>query len=292
MNKYLKILPLIYLLLCNSSSADLWPQGSEKYQIRKQIIRDGCGILSSRIDVSKINYQLLVWEIFKLPSKDDNSENTKSFDFFQTIMLITIDLGEAFQVNPTVAYFDDVLPNAYAFERDVTSRARNATDGSVFLGRNLISTEELDMDKNGVLLTFILAHEFSHLYQYKQNNDLATRDFELQADYLAGWYLATASGKAKVEFPQPFLELVKQRKHHKQMDRSFLWATNAIVNIDLNRIDQFLERKGATAFKSADAHGVPRLRIAAIRAGFEAGSNKKLLSQVYDDGLSFVAQLR
>ena len=99
-------------------------------------------------------------------------------------------LVQLFQVTAAGSFMDDSdAPNAYATPEQIFP---NGPDGTVVFGMSLLG-HELERDGGiGLAVPAIMAHEFSHLRQFKDrrimHNSIPWR--ELHADFLAGWYLS------------------------------------------------------------------------------------------------------
>lgn len=89
-------------------------------------------------------------------------------------------------------YNDAAGSNAYAMPDALTP---GWPDGTVALGFQLMSQELRDSNR-GVTLMAIIAHEFGHIVQFKRRPALAGYLLELQADYLAGWYMGQRGASA------------------------------------------------------------------------------------------------
>ena len=64
-------------------------------------------------------------------------------------------------------------------------------DGTVRFGRNLLVNELYNSNKGEIAIAGILAHEIAHVTQCKFMSPLQAQYRELQADFLAGYYLGT-----------------------------------------------------------------------------------------------------
>jgi hypothetical protein len=140
------------------------------------------------------------------------------------------------------AYDDQDKPNAYAIKECNTLNC----DGSVRLGKSLLLNEIVNA--NGyVSVVGIMAHEFAHILQFKLKHSFVGKQSELQADFLAGWYL----GKTK--------------------ELSFE---------ELEPFARSLFEKGDFEFWSTDHHGTPAERAEMMIQGFKY-SNLKLEEAYY-----------
>jgi hypothetical protein len=141
-------------------------------------------------------------------------------------------LNELFLIEVELyAYDDQNKPNAYALK---TCNTLNC-DGSVRLGKTLLLNEIVN--SNGyVSVVGIMAHEFAHILQFKLNHSFAGKQSELQADFLAGWYLGKTK-EAKFDDLEPFA--------------------------------RSLFEKGDFEFWSTDHHGTPAERAEMMIQGFK-----------------------
>jgi hypothetical protein len=163
-----------------------------------------------------------------------------------------VKLTRMFNVRPAGGFMDDSSgPNAFATtERFYT----NSYDGTVIFGVNLIA-KELQRDRGkGISVPAIMAHEFAHVYQFKEGSlrQAATPVRELQADFLAGWYVQEAG-----------LDEMQVRP----------------------AMESFFEM-GDFNFNSPDHHGTPQERLDAFNAGYECGELD--ISSAFDAGRAHV----
>lgn len=128
------------------------------------------------------------------------------------------------------AYDDKNSHNAYASPVcDILN-----CDGSIRLGKSLL-LDEIVVANGYVSVIGIMAHEYSHIVQFQQKSKLTGKSAELQADFLAGWYL----GKTKnISFD------------------------------DLKPFANSLYNKGDFNFWSTQHHGTPKERANAMIKGF------------------------
>jgi hypothetical protein len=92
------------------------------------------------------------------------------------------------------AYDDQNKPNAFASPVCRTLGCH----GSVAIGKTLL-LDELVMSSGYSSICGIMAHEFAHILQYQQKSKLKGKFSELQADYLAGWYLGRTKNLEKAD---------------------------------------------------------------------------------------------
>jgi hypothetical protein len=144
--------------------------------------------------------------------------------------------------------------NAYATREIIEDKA----DGTVAFGVALIQSEVQagGGKENTVSIPAIMGHEYAHLLQFRSGTAIGGVSAELQADYLAGWYLAN-------------------RIKGGQLSRSGLRSA----------IKSFYE-KGDYDFNSPLHHGTPEQRAAAVQAGYDNAQLK--LQDAYTAGLDFV----
>ncbi len=141
-----------------------------------------------------------------------------------------MELIKKFGVTPRGFFFDDGnAPNAFASGK-VTNQL--GPDGTVAFGLNLLNKELQRDGGSGLAVPAIMAHEFAHIVQFKRNSTLSVRDKELQADYLAGWYLGSR------------------------------W-----IPTDSSAAFKAFFEMGDYQFNNPDHHGTPAQRLKAIQAG-------------------------
>lgn len=96
-------------------------------------------------------------------------------------------LEELFGVEVALFCYEDTEPgNAYA------SPAENpfdGLDGKVAIGKRLLKGIAMKLNTGKYVIMALLAHEFSHIAQFKFSPDLTRRQCEQHADYFAGYYL-------------------------------------------------------------------------------------------------------
>lgn len=195
------------------------------------------------------------------------AHNQAVADYLDRFVLVHANwVNMKFVINPSVAYFDDGrYPNAYAS----SVNTHGATDGSIRLGVNLVYSElkwiiqnahdraraagkddsrltpEDWGDPYGVVA--IMAHEGAHILQMKNGVGNPSRNTELQADFLAGWYIGDLKRTFKKDFEKYYYEVHTIIAFHSRGDYQF----NAV-----------------------DHHGTPVERMRAFEAGFKIGKLK------------------
>ncbi len=153
-------------------------------------------------------------------------------------------LSQAFGVTPSLYTLDDSqASNAFA----------NCGDNVVMIGLRLLREELWSMDRGGLAVAGIMAHEFTHIYQCSHGGGLSTRDMELQADYMAGWYL----------------------KHQK-----------SVYGLDVTGFARSLWSKGDYNFRESTHHGTPDQRVGAMAAGF--GDSTTSTSTAFAHSVTFL----
>lgn len=94
-------------------------------------------------------------------------------------------IEKVFNVNVNLFIFDDSnSPNAIA-----NCSQEFGYDGTVRFGKNLLIQELYSSSKGEIAVAGILAHEIAHILQCKYSSPYKRREFELQADFLAGYYM-------------------------------------------------------------------------------------------------------
>lgn len=171
-------------------------------------------------------------------------------------------LSTTFGIDPTFGFFDDEDPNAFAVpESNDISRT-----GTVLFGRNLFAQLQ-QADPSGVSVLGVCAHEFAHIWQFQsglykviRGTGPTVKRLELNADFLAGYYL----GLRKSAVPSASLWIFGEK----------LWGLG-----DMNVNDR-------------DHHGTPAERTAAAEAGFKLSFvEKKDMTTAFMTGMEYVSTL-
>lgn len=157
-----------------------------------------------------------------------------------------------FGVSPSGFFFAEGSGrNAYATSQVLSP---NGPDGTIVMGLSLIRAELQRDGGAGLAVPAIMAHEFAHVVQFKRGSRMSVKEKELQADYLAGWYMGNR------------------------------W----IVTDTRSAFAAFFEM-GDYQFNHPDHHGTPTQRLAAIQEGLR-NSNQSLES-AYVASAAFVRSL-
>jgi len=171
-------------------------------------------------------------------------------------------LSETFGIDPTFGFFDDEDPNAFAVpESNDISRS-----GTVLFGKQLF-TELQQADPSGVSVLGVCSHEFAHIWQFQsglyktiRGDGPTVKRLELNADFLAGYYL----GLRKSAVPRASLWIFGQK----------LWGL------------------GDNNVNDRDHHGTPEERTAAAEAGFKLSYvQKQDVQTAFRVGMEYVSTL-
>ncbi|MEQ1755843.1 MAG: metalloprotease [Micropepsaceae bacterium] len=171
-------------------------------------------------------------------------------------------LSQTFGIDPTFGFFDDEDPNAFAApESNDISRT-----GTVLFGKQLFA-ELQAADPSGVSVLGVCSHEFAHVWQFQsglyktiRGDGPTVKRLELNADFLAGYYL----GLRKSAVPAASLWIFGQK----------LWGL------------------GDNNVNASDHHGTPEERTAAAEAGFKLSFvQKQDVTTAFRVGMEYVAAL-
>jgi len=151
-------------------------------------------------------------------------------------------IASVFPINPGFKYIEDPSPNAFAVRNNIVP----GTQGTVYIGLNLIAGEFNGSEFGGVAVAGICAHECGHILQFQTNYDriLASATaqlIELHADFFAGFYLGRSKAHSK--------------EHVGIFARS-------------------LVSRGDYDYNSQTHHGTPQQRVRAMSQGYD-GSIKR-----------------
>lgn len=147
-----------------------------------------------------------------------------------------------------------VTPQLYALDDSQSSNAyADCSNNRVFIGLRLLRDELWSMDKGSLAVAGIMAHEFTHIYQCAVGGTLTGSKMELQADYMAGWYM----------------------RHEK-----------SVYGLDISGFARSVWEKGDYNFRDPQHHGTPSQRVAAMTAGF--GNRTTSVSTAFDDSIVYL----
>ncbi|HUI28953.1 MAG TPA: hypothetical protein VLX91_01960 [Candidatus Acidoferrales bacterium] len=157
-----------------------------------------------------------------------------------------------FGVDPNMFLFDDQgSPNAFAAPQVITLVGYT---GTVYFGLGLIRDQLWNMNEGGVAVAGIMAHEFAHILQFKNGCQLMGEARELDADFMAGYYLG--------------------RK-------------NYIIPTNIVGFANSLFSMGEYFFWSPAHHGTPTERVNAMVTGFRHSSQP--LAEAYSYGITYIS---
>jgi hypothetical protein len=161
-----------------------------------------------------------------------------------------------FPINPGFKFIDDSSPNAFAVPDSYVPN----TQGTVFLGLNLMNSEFASADYGGVAVAGICAHECGHVFQmqngYMQSLAGPTAQLiELHADFLAGYYLGRDGSHSR--------------------DHVELFARSLFSRGDYN-------------YNNQTHHGTPDQRVRAMHEGYSIGAQRTDVYQAGQYGANFV----
>lgn len=166
-------------------------------------------------------------------------------------------LTSAFRIQPGFMFFNDAgSPNAMATPENVGNFG--TIDGTVLFGRSLLTSEMQSHPAWGWSVIGIMAHEWAHIFQFSQHMNAPIPRMELQADFLAGWYLAGKALGAGYQF------------------------TEAMALSLFN--------KGDYDFNNPNHHGTPHQRVQAMFAGYTLMMQRGVtdIDQAFEVGASVV----
>jgi hypothetical protein len=175
-----------------------------------------------------------------------------------------LDPGTAREIDQLMHYFS-VSPGFFACQETGGANAfatmdtlAPGTSGSVLLGVTLVGDEVQRSGLNNFTVPAILAHEVGHIVQFHHGNQLPTMLKELQADFLAGWYMGIRESGGG--YPEA-----------------------------LPRAMQAFYRLGDYDFTSPSHHGTPEQRLTAFKQGLL--NLRRSLEDVYQISYRFVSTL-
>ena len=153
-------------------------------------------------------------------------------------------------VKSAFGFYDDGLsPNANA--RPGTGEI----DGVVSIGVTLVNEELQEPNYGPSALPGIIGHEYAHLLQFQRGTTLRGVELELQADFIAGWYLARQSWKRPLR---------------------------------LKGFASSLYAKGDWNFYSPSHHGTPDERVRAMLEGYKIA--ERSLDEVFEASEEYVTR--
>ena len=185
-------------------------------------------------------------------------------------------LVEALAVRSGFCFYDDADgPNAIATPDALFP---DGPDGTVMFGLALIqheigprptwATQEttLPYAHTQPRLLIILAHEFGHIYQFKNGWGVdGPWQLEPQADFMAGWLLGRV------------MNILTPQEHG-------TFTTAMLTSMNQEEAVEAIFKKGDTLFDDPSHHGQPEFRAAMVRAGFDASTLDHRAA--FDKGLS------
>lgn len=224
------------------------PPAAAKTQAKVSSLKEikGCFVDSNNANLL-LGANLVTGEHSHLPSEVRTmmrSTGDKHLD--QLLDAALARLAETFDVWPRVGFYDDSdAPNAMAMRYAVSG----AHEFAVVFGRSYFR-QLMDYDPSGITLLQTAAHEFAHVWVYKdglfdkiRGGQPTVKRIELHADFLSGYYL----GLRKLEHPgESFLAAGRRR-----------------------------EDSGDTQVKNIHHHGTPDERADAADTGFKLGYYKQ-----------------
>ncbi len=143
----------------------------------------------------------------------------------------SLSISSVFGVSPRMYLFEDgYSPNAFA----------DPSANRVYLGKELLVSELWSMNKGGAAVAGIVAHEYAHILQGKKMSKLSWKYRELQADFMAGYYLA-------------------------KKDSSY-----SLTGASVSYFAESLFEKGDYNFWDPKHHGTPTERVSAFLAGYKS----------------------
>lgn len=208
------------------------------------------------------------------PSVDINEElvlvRTGIPDLNTTIIDDLTELDNQFSVVVPVYFLNDASTNAfftpYRFPKFIAEDGGDpgmSVTGTIFFSVPLLVKEFYETNGSWMSVPAILAHEFAHAMQYRNNSPLQGMWSELHADYMAGWYIA------------------HRGRHRVQNARQ---AQDSLYN------------KGDNNFFDADHHGTRKQRARAFYAGYmfnatRNGRYEPSAAAAYNAGIRYITRL-
>ncbi len=208
---------LLFLMICTTGTTA--QRGRAPAQSQQQSITQGCSLSIDVINSGQMQIYSSTGDQFM-----DNA-------FIQEINVLKTMTG----LNPSFWILDDSGgPNAFANPVPTTPYL---PDGRVLFGFNLMRQEWQASGGVNFSIPTILAHECGHIAQFKYGYRLPTMQLELQADYLAGWYMANRN--------------------------NVIWDQQALADSCRS-----LFSHGDYDFNNPNHHGTPQQRVNAFLTGY------------------------
>lgn len=184
--------------------------------------------------------------------RQDFAETTGDAEFDRVFGRAIIKLAGFFGEQPAFGIVNDEHhDNAWA----MAQTPPGARFGTVGFGSTMLNKLR-EFDASGMAIMAIVAHEFSHIAQYRRNvmgelnaGQTSVRRSELHADYLTGCYLG--------------------------------WIKRNQPAVSVRLAGQFMEAIGDTNFSSEHHHGTHAERIASVEAGFALAKAEDLAFEDY-----------
>jgi len=170
-------------------------------------------------------------------------------------------LCDLFNVDPAFTFFKKNSNNAFATSYNFFGK----NDGTVLFGRDLLFDLQKKFDVSDEIFGGICAHEFGHIFQFKNRLNLDVgeenvRKSELHADFLSGYYAGS----------------------RKLLEPNFPAAVIAMSH----------ESFGDFQFTSAQHHGTPAERAKAVVLGFETAYKQRIpLDSANKIGINFISSI-
>jgi len=165
------------------------------------------------------------------------------------------------QHKTVVKFIDDKnSPNAIAFNRGLDSSSDYTILFGVEMYINSLKKEVTDrtnthytLEVNDVFISSVIAHEFAHITQYINNVNAPTRNTELMADIISGWYVA-----------MNILDEGRNKYLTEKENKLLQYTTNKTYSL------------GDYGYNHPDHHGTPDERLSAFNLGFNLVSEAKI----------------
>jgi hypothetical protein len=221
------------------------------------ILPDARGMFASPSAGNRPRQKLSPTELLR--TIDQRSGQPRSFN--RDLGGVLVSMARTFGERPGFGYYDDGRDlNAFA----TSATAVDGTGGTIAFGRNLLSAQ-LKIDKKGISVAAICAHEFAHVLQFRTALNLRLTERypvycrELHADYLAGFYL-----------------------YWFQEERGS----------DLQGVGRAWEDMGPSRFTEDATHGTAAMRLDCIQQGYRDAYDfgSEGISDAAEEGFRYVAR--